>query len=170
WDDYATAASFGDRIVARAVTAKTMPPASSGIPMLDAEQQAAMLAWQAAGFPATAASNVSDANFNYTNLELTLPVVIVGNGSYQAKLRFVPMASSPTGIGFELFSASQTTATSSKAATYNPATGAVTLPEVQLSNSPNQLPSNRISAQLTVVPGAGGLQRFALSSFTFLSQ
>lgn len=169
WDNYATAASSGNRIIARAVTAKTMPPASSGIPTLDAEQQNAMLAWQAAGFPAIAPSTISDANFDYISLELKLPVVIVGAGSFEARLRFIPMAGSPTGVGFELFSATPTTATSPKAATYTASTGVVSIPEVLLLNSKNSLQSNKVSVQLTRMAGTGGLQRFALSSFTFLS-
>jgi mono/diheme cytochrome c family protein len=168
WDNYATAAAFGDRIIARAVTLKTMPPASSGIPTLDVEQQNAMLAWQAAGFPEVSPDGISDANFDYISSVLTLPVVIVGTETYEAKLRFIPMASSPQGIGFELVSALPTTATSAKAATYTPATGAVTIPEVLLLNGAGPLPSNRVSAELALVPGGVSLQ-FSLTTLNFLT-
>jgi mono/diheme cytochrome c family protein len=168
WDNYATAASFGNRIIARAVTLKTMPPAPSGIPTLDVEQQNAMLAWQAAGFPEVASGSVSEANFDYTNLVLTLPVVIVGAETYEARLRFIPMASSPHGIGFELFGATLTTATSAKAATFTPATGKVQIPEVLLLNGTASLPSNRVSVELTLVPG-GALKQFSLTTLNFLT-
>lgn len=168
WDHYATAATFGNRIIARAVTLKTMPPASSGVPTLDLEQQNAMLAWQAAGFPAVSPDSVSDANFDYISYELRLPVVIVGSKTYDAELRLILMPGSPTGIGFELFSAQLTDATSDKAATYTPATGIVNIPEVVLLNDKGSRPSNRVSVELTFVPG-GSLQRFALTALTFVS-
>jgi mono/diheme cytochrome c family protein len=169
WDVYASAAAHGERIIERAVRLKTMPPASSGIPTLDQEQQDAMLAWQAAGFPATAAENVSDASFDYISQELTLPVVIVGEQTYEAKLRLVAMAASPIGLGFELFSATPTNASSAKAVTYSPATGEVTIPEVVLLNGTGTLPSNRVSAQMVLVPNNSPFSQFAVTGLSYLA-
>jgi mono/diheme cytochrome c family protein len=169
WDVYASAAANGDRIIARAVTLKTMPPASSGIPTLDQEQQDAMLAWQAAGFPAVAPGAISGNNFDYVSQVLRLPVVIVGSQTYDAQLRIFPLASSPVGIGFELFSATLTNATSDEAVTYSPETGMVTIPEAVLLNGGGSLPSNRVSVRMALVPGSTPLKQFAITELTFLS-
>jgi mono/diheme cytochrome c family protein len=168
WDVYANVAAFGNRIITRAVTLKTMPPASSGVPTLDLEQQNAMLAWKSAGFPAILPSSVSDTNFDFISQRLRLPVVTVGTNNYDAELVMMPMANSPTGFGFELFSAKLTTATSAKAATYTPNTGVVVIPEILLLNGTGKQPSNRVMAEMTLVPGTPQL-RFAVTKLTFLS-
>lgn len=168
WDDYASAAAHGNRIIARAVTLKTMPPAFSGIPTLDMEQQNAMLAWQAAGFPAILPDSVSDANFDFISQELTLPVVIVGPDTYEARLRMIPMANSPSGFGFEVFSATKTEATSDKAATYSRSTGDVMIPEVILLNGSGKQPSNRVSAEMRLVADTPLLQ-FEVTVLTYLN-
>jgi cytochrome c5 len=168
WDDYGTVVANFDHIVVRAVIQQTMPPTFSGIPKLNQEQQNAMLAWQAAGFPAISPVSVSDANFDFISRELTLPVVIVGPNSYEAKLRMIPMASSPTGFGFELVSAMLTASTSAKAATFIQTSGAVTIPEVILLNGSGTQPSNLVSVEMTLVPGRSPFQ-FAVNVVTFLS-
>jgi mono/diheme cytochrome c family protein len=168
WDVYASAATKGNRIIARAVTLKTMPPASSGIPTLDLEQQNAMLAWQAAGFPAVAPASVTEPNFDFISQRLKLQVVIVGPNTYDAELVMIPMATSPTGFGFELVGATLTAATSAKAATYTQATGVVVIPDVILLNGTGPQPSNRVAVEMTLVPGTPQM-RFAVTKLTFLT-
>jgi mono/diheme cytochrome c family protein len=169
WDVYATAASYGNRIIERAVRLQTMPPNSSGIPKLDQEQRDAMLAWQAAAFPNVSPDSVSDANFDYGTQVLRLPVVIVGSETYNAKLRVIPMPSSPLGLGFELYEATLTNATSAKAATYSEQTGVVTIPDVLLLNSRVAQQSEHVSAQMVLVPGNTPLKQFSITALDYLN-
>lgn len=124
-----------------------MPPSFSRLPLLNEEQKAAMLAWQSAGFPQTAAANTS---FNGTTL--TVPVVNVGSQKFNATLRLTPLDSSPTGYGFVLESADLTTASSQNAATFIPETGQVLLPSVELTENGTSLGS--VDAQMTLVAGS----------------
>jgi cytochrome c5 len=136
-----------------------MPPFGSGLPLLNQEQITAMLAWQSAGFPKTSPV----ANYSYDNAILTLPVVNVGDQKYYATLRLTPFTDSPTGIGFLLESAEQTTASLDNEATYFPETGQVILPFVDLIQ--NDISQGQVSAELALVPDSNPML-FILTSYT----
>jgi len=68
FDTYAAAALWTDLLMTKAVTERSMPPA--GYTPLNSEQRAALVAWQAAGFPEKAAATAttpqqSDCLFNW---------------------------------------------------------------------------------------------------------
>jgi len=153
WDTYAAARPNADRAIVRAVELMTMPPDDSGIPKLNEEQRAAMLAWQNAGFPEKAADASTDATFDADSTLLKIPVVNVGNQKFNATLRLIPFESSPTGYGFVLENALSTTASSDTAATYTPETGKVLIPSVVvLQNGAAQ--DQATNVELTLVPGS----------------
>lgn len=158
WDTYEATLPNATRAIERAVNLMTMPPASSGLPLLDEEQRTAMLAWQNAGFPrnTTVAATLSD------NSLLTLPVVNIGNYKFRATLRQTPLDTSPTGIGFVLESAAPTTASSDNAATFFPETGELTLPSVELVQ--NGISQGRVSAEMTLVTDSNPVMFTLISS------
>lgn len=161
WDTYEAALPNADRAVVRAVEQMTMPPSFSGLPTLNQEQKDAMLAWQDAGFPQFS----TQAMFDFSTLLLTLPVVIVGDVHYSAELQLFDLPGSDFGVGFKLVSADMTDASSATAVTFNPETGVVVLPDVELINS-NDV-SSKISAQMQLIPGP--VLQFELTSLTFLN-
>ncbi|TRW89934.1 c-type cytochrome [Candidatus Methylobacter oryzae] len=164
WDTYEAALPNAPRAIVRAVEQMTMPPAFSGVPALNDEQKAAMLAWQSAGFPRAAATTSTAADFSYDSSILTLPVVNVGSQMYNATLRLSSNNSSPTGIAFVLESAQPATAASSvNAANFFPTTGQLTVPLVQLMR--NGASQGQVSAELALVPNSSPFL-FLLSSYT----
>lgn len=147
WDTYEAALPNAPLAIVRAVDQMTMPPPSSGIPTLNEEQQAAMLAWQSAGFPQAATPNSS-----FDGTKLTLPVVNVGSQKFNATLGLTLLAESPTGFGFVLESAELTTASSDNAATYAPETGQALIPSVEVVQDGTLL--DTVDTQLTLVAGS----------------
>ncbi|MEQ1637367.1 MAG: hypothetical protein ABL903_11795 [Methylococcales bacterium] len=155
WDTYDAAKSMAPRAIVRAVQNMTMPPASSGLPVLNTEQKAAMLAWQNAGFPKNNAPAAPTATFEFDTKKLTLPVVNVGNAKFQATLKLTSLSDSPTGFGFVLDKADLTTASSETAATFNASSGQVLLPKVNLMNKESI--QVQVSAEMALVPGSDPL-------------
>lgn len=163
WDTYEATRLNASRAIARAVRDLTMPPASSGIPHLNEEQQTAMLAWQKAGFPKSNNLEIIG-TFDFDTAILTLPVVNVGDLKYRATFKLTQLNDSPTGFGFILEGEPQpTTETSGNAATFLPATGQLHVPKVNLINKAINL--GQVSAELVLVPGASPLL-FSLISYT----
>ncbi len=161
WDTYEATLQNAARAVVRATD--QMPIFNDGIPVLDQEQAAAMLAWQRAGYPRSAATTSTVANYSYDNTILTLPVVNVGSQAYNATLRLSPNDSSPTGIGFVLESTQPTTVSSGNAANFFPTTGQLTVPMVQLMQ--NTTSQGQVSAELALVPNSNPFL-FILTSYT----
>ncbi|TRW92057.1 c-type cytochrome [Candidatus Methylobacter oryzae] len=159
WDTYEATLQNAARAVARATD--PMPSFNDGIPVLNQEQSAAMLAWQRNGYP-RAATTSGIANYSYDNNMLTLPVVNVGSQTYNATLRLNTINSSPTGIGFVLETAQPTTDSSGNAANFFPTTGQMTIPVVQLMQ--NGASQNQVSAELTLVPNSNPFL-FILNSY-----
>jgi hypothetical protein len=153
WDTYEAAQPNAEQAIVRAVEEESMPPDGSGIPKLNEEQKAAMLAWQEAGFPRGADTTSTDATFDVGSTLLKLPVVNVGNEKYNATLRLIPFESSPTGYGFVLENAELTTASSETAATYNPETGEVLIPSVDVIQN-GAVQEQATNVELTLVPGS----------------
>jgi len=156
WDTFEATIPNASRAIVRAVDQMTMPPSFSGLPVLNEEQKAAMLAWQSAGFPraATVAPNSS-----FDGTMLTLPVVNVGSQKFNATFGLISLESSPTGFGFELKNAALTTASSQNNATFTPETGQVLIPSVEVTLNGTSL--GKENAQLTLVAGSDPL-RFIL--------
>ncbi|WP_027157130.1 c-type cytochrome [Methylobacter luteus] len=161
YDTYEATEPNAERAIVSAVEEESMPPTGSGIPKLNDEQKAAMLAWQSAGFPREATTppppSATDSSFDGTTLRL--PVVNVGDEKFNATLDLIPLEDSPTGSGFELRSAELTTASSDNAATYTPATGIVTIPSVNLTTDGTSVGTE--DAQLTLIPNSDPM-RFIL--------
>jgi cytochrome c5 len=153
WDTYEAARPNAEIAIVRAVEEESMPPTGSGIPKLNDEQKAAMLAWQDAGFPQEAAATSADATFDLTGNTLKLPVVIVGSQKFNATLRLIPLESSPTGYGFVLENAEQTTASSDAPATYTPETGKVLIPSVDVIQN-GTVQDQATNVELTLVAGS----------------
>ncbi len=151
FDSYDSAQDKGDRAIARAVNQMSMPPVFSGIPSLTQEQKDAMLAWQEAGFPQFADTEIN-ATFDFSTLILDLPVVIVGNDKFSVTLNLFELPGSAFGFGFALQGAEPTSADSDKAATFAFDTGIVDIPEVELLNS--GLANNKVSLQIQLIPGS----------------
>jgi hypothetical protein len=131
FDTYEAAEPNAERAIVRAVDEMTMPPASSGIPMLTEDQKTAMRAWQSAGFPQDAASH----NASFDGTTLIVPILNIGGEKFHAIFTATPYtetASNPTGYAFMLNSAVPTSASSDKAATFIPETGRMLLPSVDL--------------------------------------
>lgn len=105
--------------------------------------------------------------FSYDENRLALPVVNVGEQKFSAILKLIQLPSSPTGLGFELEAAELTTLTSDTPATYDPASGIVTLPLINLQR--NGVTQSSVSAELQLVPGSDPLQ-FSLTSYTPIAQ
>jgi hypothetical protein len=150
WDTYEATQPNAERAIVRAVEEESMPPDGSGIPKLNEEQKAAMLAWQEAGFPRGADATSTDSSFDGTTLRL--PVVNVGTQKFDATLELIPVEESPTGFGFELKNAALTTASSENPATYDPETGVVTIPSVNLTK--DGATTGTEDARLTLIAGS----------------
>ena len=164
YDTFSAASEKADRAVARAVELLTMPPSFSSLPKLNQEQQDAMLAWQQAGFPS--GNQTNNASFDFANQVLTLPVVNVGDSTYKATLKLIPLSGSPLGFGFVLETASLTEETSTAAATFNAETGLVEITEIDLLNSADS--SNKVNAQMALIPGTTPFQ-FEVTSLVFIN-
>lgn len=153
FDTYGVTQPNAGRAIVRAVEEMSMPPLASGHPLLNDEQREAMLAWQTAGFPqSVTASSSGTAASSFDGTTLRIPVVIVGNQRFNATLRLIPLASSPTGNGFVLQTAVLTTAPSSNPATANVQTGRVFIPSVAVIR--NGVSIGAVNIQLTLVPGS----------------
>jgi hypothetical protein len=176
WDVYDIARANGSRIINSAVTQAYMPPAQSrGIP-LNAEQRNALLAWEAAGFPQFSANTAS---FDFSNNTLQVPAVLVGNASYNVRLRLLTLPQSPTGMGFELSSMVLTEIATTEVAQTDPATntapnaiyaantGTVTIHDIALRNNTNLAGYTRANIELQALAGTQPL-RFVLSKLQLL--
>lgn len=152
WDTYEATQPNADRAIVRAVEQGSMPPDASGIPKLNEEQKAAMLAWQSAGFPQGAAVTSTNATLDIDSNTLKLPVVNVGSQKFNATLRLIPLESSLTGYGFVLENATLTTASSDTAATYTAETGKVLIPSVDVIQNGTVI-NHATNAELTLVAG-----------------
>jgi hypothetical protein len=159
FDTYAATLPNAERAMVRAVEEMSMPPAGSGIPQLNDEQKAAMLAWQSTGFPNTIPSNSS-----FDGTVLILPVLNIGDQKARATLIATPLKSSPTGYGFVLDSVAPSTMSSDKAATFDPETGQMLLPSVELIEKGVSQGSG--DAQMTWVTGSAPML-FTLESPSF---
>ncbi|NOQ15455.1 MAG: hypothetical protein GQ581_00170 [Methyloprofundus sp.] len=167
WDTYSVALAKADRAVVRAVDRMSMPPSFSGLPTLTQEQKDAMLAWQQAGFPETEVVNIqSNATFDVTDLILTLPVLHVGELTYQATFKLIELPNSELGFGFNLESAELTDNTSATAATFIFETAIVEMPEVDILNAGDG--ANKINVQMQLIPNATLIQ-FAVTSIGFIN-
>lgn len=124
FDTYEATLKKAEPAIARAVEQGSMPPVNTK-PLLNDEQRAAMIAWQSAGFPKTAVSS-------FEGSILTLPVLEIGDRKVKATFRSIPLKNSPTGYGFILDSIGPTTAFSEHPATFDPETGQMLLPSVEL--------------------------------------
>jgi hypothetical protein len=151
WDTYEATLPNADLAIVRAVEQGSMPPDGSGIPKLNEAQKTAMLAWQSAGFPQEAAATSTNATFDGTTLKL--PVVNVGSQKFNATLRLIPLTGSPTGVGFVLENAALTTESSDTAATYDPSSGKVLIPSVDLIQN-GTVQDQVTNVELTLVAGS----------------
>jgi hypothetical protein len=144
FDTYEATLKKAGRAIVRAVEEMSMPPADTK-PLLNNAQRAAMIAWQSAGFPETAVSS-------FDGSILTLPVLKIGDKKIQATFRSTPLNNSPTGYGLVLESTEQTTAFSENPATFDPETGQIHLPSVELVEKGVIIGSG--DAQMTWVTGS----------------
>jgi glucose/arabinose dehydrogenase len=71
----------------------------------------------------------------FDGTKMRLPVVNVGSQKFNAILRLSPLESSPSGYGFKLETAALTSASSATAATFDPATGKVCIPSIDLTQN-----------------------------------
>ncbi len=164
WDVYETSKDRGNRIIVRAVQQMSMPPSFSSVPALNQEQKNALTAWQQAGFPRIMEMTEA-ANYDFSTLALTLPVVHVGDLIYKAVLQLVERPGSPTGFGFQLVMAELVETDSPTAAIFNTETGVVLMPEIQLLNG--DAVSDKVSAEMGLVEDNPALI-FDLISIEFL--
>jgi glucose/arabinose dehydrogenase len=89
----------------------------------------------------------------FDGAKMRLPVVNVGSQKFNATLRLSPLASSPTGYGFKLETAALTSASSDTAATFDPATGKVRIPSIDLTqNGIDQ--DQAMNVEMTLVAGS----------------
>jgi cytochrome c5 len=105
--------------------------------------------------------------FSYDANKLAIPVVNVGEQKFSAILNLIQLPDSPTGLGFQLEAAELTTLTSDTPATYDPASGILTLPLIDLQR--NGVSESQVSAEMQLVPGSNPLQ-FSLTSYTPIAQ
>ncbi|MEF3076015.1 hypothetical protein V2P20_13350 [Methylobacter sp. Wu1] len=105
--------------------------------------------------------------FSYDANKLAIPVVNVGEQKFSAILNLIQLSDSPTGLGFQLEAAELTQLTSDTPATYDPASGIVTLPLINLQR--NGVTESSVSAEMQLVPGSDPLQ-FSLTSYTPITQ
>jgi hypothetical protein len=94
---------------------------------------------------------------------LTIPVVTVGNQKFRATLKLIPLEGSPTGYGFELDSATPTTASSEHPATFDSEAGKVLIPSVDILE--NGARTSTKNAELALIAGSDPM-RFSLTSHT----
>ncbi len=161
WDTYKATMENAPRAIVRAVQLMTMPPFFSGLPTLNDEQKAAMLAWEAADFP----RYPTEAVYSFETQRLTLPVVNVGVLFFRATLQLIPIVGSPLGFGFVLESAELTTDSSATAATFIPQTGEVEIPEVMIAGG--NFASDKVSASMQLLEGTSPFQ-FTVTNITFI--
>lgn len=168
YDSYDSALNHADRAIVLGIDLMTMPPAFSDITPLNEEQKAAMLAWQQAGFPNEPETQQAD-NATYDNVSatLSLPVVHVGNQTFQATLTFFPLPGSAQGFGLELKNANLTDQTSTTAATFDSLNGIVEMPEIEILNIPEDVGLNKVQAQMVLIPNTNPL-RFEVTTINFL--
>ncbi len=143
FDTYEAALKKADRAVFRAFHEMSMPPADTK-PLLTIRQQTAMLAWRNTGFPKTAVSS-------FDGSILTLPVLKIGDRKIQATFRSTSLNNSPTGYGFVLDDTGPASAFSENPATFDPETGQMHLPSVELIEKGVSIGSG--DAQMTWVTG-----------------
>ncbi len=143
FDTYEAALSDADDAI-NEVNKGDMPPAGSGFPLLIQEQKDALLAWQKAGYPLSNRST-----YDIVTQRLNVPVVMVGDFSFSAVLTLFLTDQSPLGIGFELESAALTDQTSDNAAVFDPQTGLVDLPQVDLFNG--EVITRTITGQMLLI-------------------
>ena len=142
FDTYAAAVQNAEEAINETVNKSDMPPLESGIPKLTEDQKNALLAWRQGGFLQFG----TNSTFDFSTNTLTLPVVQVGQLSYQVTLKFVALPGSSSGIGFQLESAIETSNTSDTAATFVSETGLVVMPSIDLINSPSA--EDKVSAEM----------------------
>lgn len=151
FDTYEATRPNAESAIVAAVEAMIMPPAGTK-PLLNEEQNAAMLAWQDAGFPKGTITTAGSTDPSFDGTRLRIPVVNIGNQKFNATLRLIPLESSPTGNGFVLENAALTTASSSNPATADPATGKVFVPSVAVIQNGTDI--GTVAIQLTLIPGS----------------
>jgi len=105
----------------------------------------------------------SDPGAFFDGTLLTIPVVTVGSQKFRATLKLIPLEGSPTGYGFELDSATPTTASSKHPATFDSETGKVLIPWVDVMENGARTSSK--DAQLTLIAGSDPM-RFSLTGHT----
>ncbi len=159
WDIYDIVVDEANEIIERAVEQMNMPPSFFGLPLLNQEQKDALLAWKEAGFPENSDNNpgnLTNASYDFANSILTLPVVNVGASTFVASLKLIGLPGSPLGLGFVLEDANLTDDTSATAASFDPVTGVVDIPLVDLLNDAGN--RDPVSAKLLLIPGSNPLQ------------
>ncbi len=144
FDTYEVAVSYAEDAIDEAVDKGDMPPSGSGFSLLTQEQKDALLAWQKAGYPLSDRST-----YDFVTHRLNVPVVIVGDFSFSAVLTLFLTEQSPFGLGFELESAALTDQNSDSAAVFDPQTGLVDLPQVDLFDG--EVVTNTIAGQLQLI-------------------
>lgn len=155
FDTYEAAKAKAGRAVERAVYLKTMPPTNSGLPKLDSEQQAAILAWQSGNFPrSSTVTGTYDLDTGILKLDVVNILAAVGN--YSATLKLSPNSLGQLGIGFTLTGAGTTEQTSDNLAYYTPVFGQVHLPKIDLVK--NGVTQSTVTADLLEVKGSNPLQ------------
>jgi len=150
FDTYEAALPNAENAIVRAVEEMTMPLTSSGIPPLNEEQTAAMLAWQDRGYQQSSPNN--HATFDGTRM--ILPVVNVGSQKFTAVLRRIPLESSSTGYGYVLESAETTTASADYPATFDPETGETNIPWIKVIDKDGTEAGSAINSRLVLVAGS----------------
>jgi glucose/arabinose dehydrogenase len=98
----------------------------------------------------------------FDGTKMRLPVVNVGSQKFNAALRLSPLENSPTGYGFKLETAALTSASSDTAAAFDPATGKVRIPSIDLTQ--NGIGQDRaINVEMTLIAGSDPMT-FSLDS------
>lgn len=150
FDTYEATLPNAESAIVRAVEEITMPPASSGIPLLNERQTAAMLAWQERNYPQSSPNN--HATFDGT--KMILPVVNVDSQKFTAVLRRTPLESSPTGYGYVLENAKTTTASADYPATFDPETGEADIPWIKVIDKGGAEAGSATNSRLVLVAGS----------------
>jgi hypothetical protein len=150
FDTYEATLPNAERAIVRAVEEMTMPPASSGIPLLNEEQTAAMLAWQDRNYQQLSLNN--HATFDGT--KMIVPVVNVDSQKFTAVLRRIPLESSSTGYGYMLESAETTMASADYPATFDPETGEANIPWIKVIDKNGTEAGSAMNSRLVLVAGS----------------
>lgn len=150
FDTYEATLPNAESAIFRAVEEITMPPASSGLPLLNERQTAAVLAWQERNYPQSSPNN--HATFDGT--KMVLPVVNVGSQKFTAVLGRIPLESSPTGYGYVLETAERTAASTDYPATFDPETGEVDIPRIKVMNKDGTEAGSATNSRLALVAGS----------------